>query len=303
MKLKSKPAVIHRINLLLRNSNRFYDELASVPMNASKEVKTQIFSGMCEEYFVASTEEEMNVARDILLRLNEEGEVLFYTSKEQEDVYGRFKTVKADTNFQEKECELHIIIKAPVTRREYDCMWTQVLIKQRAFIEGSQDYDEPQLSMSDANVEKAVLASGKDKTLRRTYLAANEHATHNTSLDIDDIDKETMKFFMMQQDLALKDIWKENPKEQLDEDLEILRFNSRFSSAQQAASEYPAFALARWLKRVHGVKEDLSEIDLPTMLRKYLPEFNDKPLEVVKKFIGMKDFERRLREVKEAMML
>lgn len=297
IRLKPKAKVVHRINLLLRNSTDFYRRLNQMLDHAVKEELEKV----CHDFYIAEKQEDLDVAVPLLtILLADEGDNLYrYTIREKDDAV-LFSTVKAGYKFDEQSCELHVIIKAPLTSGEYKKMWSQVTVWQRAFIDGAPaSTDGEEYHWLHPSIRSQVLSSAKDKLKVELYEELEKKLNANTATA-----SEHYEYFKLMDEFPFRDFWQENTKEKFDAILDALRCFDIFRYHEQASKYYGRFVCAQWLRRNKGIDVDFMKYaGIDVMVKELVPEYQNMSEGDRNELFQIADFERRLREAKAAMML
>lgn len=277
MKLKDSPAVFSRISLLLQHSNEFRNYM-SVPGTTGADLSDELKAVRRDtekvvDYFsLAENKTQKNIAKQYLDSINATAWFIFLLREASE-----IEAVPSTTglvNMDFVEDELIIKIKGPITKSEYKSMWQSVCHLQFNFLHGFSDNPI------------ATRASEYLKELNRIFKKYGKEDLLESEL----------------QEVAVRrvDIWKKNPKEQLDEDLLIFRL-ARTHRKKEAESVYKKIKLVQFLKEKHAKvdKKDESE-DFQSLCYKYYPDLTNASDAVITKTLRLKPFGQRVQETKEA---
>lgn len=298
MKLKPKPTVVQRLHLLTSYSSDFMQKLGGYTDKLNEEFPylltrsespsdeclqrvTEYAEQLCKDFCIAWKEQEMRYA---LIILND-----FVLN-------GGASSKKVGFRFQDDE--LHIVFRAPMTKRQLTDMWDVIDQLQERFIEGYGSKESKEQAEYAKRVNEAKLRIGKMPIKEYRSLRNKEKELYKQeppeTLPIEDM----MRLAELQALIDRKGLFTENPKEQLDEDVLILRLFR--DHGEKAEDEYHLLKLNEWLNETQGVTAE-DGISFAEACAKHCPEFMDST--DIYKVIRAKNFEQRLAQAREAFCL
>lgn len=296
MKLKDRAAVYWRIHLLLKNSpdfrNMFFPPLGNE--ESYRIFQKRFFkngqaddNSIIDYYCLASNERQREYAIEVLREIYgiaDDWSYVLFRAANNNELSPEYP--KMMTRFQDGI--LHLEIRTPMTKQEWNKAWLRVAMLQLLFLVGAN--------------EKNVGTHGKEyfKQVEKLY-----RRRPSVKKKLHDVMKQShdMNFLLyidhVWREIESEDPWKENPKQQLDEDIQILRLHREYG--EKAEDEYKKIKLVSWLdtkgKKIADI--DLKQLSSDEILLKYKRDFWDMEW----KNLRAKDFNRRVEKVMEAFCL
>ncbi|MDO8468157.1 MAG: hypothetical protein Q7S29_00155 [Candidatus Peribacter sp.] len=297
MKLKDRAAVYWRIHVLLKNSPDFRN-MYFPPTSKMEEsdsifkkrfcVNGQVDDDLIIEYFcLASNENQKKYALEALQEINDPNMKffwfkLFYNNKMPPEF------PKMGIQFQDGV--MHIEIRTPLTKKEWNDTWWRIARYQLMFLSGANETglgtekDEYYAALENLYIKKPSVKK-RVHSLKESFGKDKHYETYSAQL---------------WQEIKMEDPWKENPLKQFDEDLLILRLHRTYGTS--AKDEYRKIKFIEWLKHknIMVAKEDSRTLSFVELAATYRPDFMNMPVQKMDKTLRLKNFEQRLQEVKDA---
>ncbi len=320
MKLKSRAAVLQRLHLLIQYSDEFLRQvqdrrskyLNEFPINPNKDPEDKMLvrvneyaEELCNQFCIlwpqdkSATETVIILLRDFIMNGGVGG---LKVRKDQE-----FQpSVKMNIGF--KDDTLHITIKSPVTKKQLIDFWPTVSVHQEKFLFGSDSKDAKEVAEYMFALDRAKLAVGRDKTATEYRKLKKRHDERyavlgNKYMDTPEFERNTDRLHELGKKIHSRDIFRESPKVQLDEDLHILRLYREHG--QRAEDEYRKVKLKDYIvkqdKKISN--SDLSRLTFPELLIKYCPKWKNLTSHDIDTRLRIKNFSQRLEEIMEAFCL
>lgn len=302
--LKLKPRIYHRLSILLNNSqtfkkkeNAYAQEIRNPPNgiiahDAFKNAAEQLN----EEYSLGITNEE----KEFVIPLLE------YRLRAMSNDDGKIGTAF-------KNDELTITIRAPITKKEFECLWeTRIKSQQENFVLGfGTDMDEFYKHYEKTKI-KRFNSHKKRKGEKDRYQELLEKRRK-----INLTEEEQKEFSELRAEYNKIELFKyTNNLENIDEDLLILRLSKLHKSIKLAEDEYHKIKLADYIKQRDGLNIKFNPTDrFSSLVAKHITENellkfskatkNTKTgnSDILYKLIRAKNFQERLREIKTVYLL
>jgi len=228
---------------------------------------------------------------------------------------GPFK-VKEDQEFQRSvkvkigfgENSLQITIVSPISKKSLMDMWPSISLLQEKFLFGADSKDPKELAEFMLSLDRAKLAVGRDKIATEYRKIKKRQAEQfsdlsNKYIHTPEFKRDDARLHELGKKIYEREIFKENPKLQLDDDLEILRLYREYG--ENAEEEYRKRKLSEYLgkQKLKIPSVELCKSTFPELIIKYCPKLVDISFNEIDKQLRIKNFSQRLEEMQEAFCL
>ncbi len=285
MKLKQRPTVYHRLELLLRHSPKFAERMREMHEKMDEKNEEELVGGLADEFCLFEGIDDAQVREDVLFELGTHigSNLKLYGTHNYRSNDAHYSP-KVDLHYDAAEQVVVIEIKAPTTKAELLKHWWRIANEQRNFLQSGAPTDSLKIAKRMGSPDVKRLAELKKKQKGIKGLSESERG-------------ELVAIFWK---LMTRDIFKESQKQQLDEDVFILRLSRDYG--KDAELEYYRCKLIEWLKatKAENVNDDLS---FQETCEKHCPDFMQLSFDEIRKVIRAKNFEQRLAQARMAFGL
>lgn len=311
MLLDPWPAVYCRLHNLIKYSDEFKStargcvthlrDIEDKKLLNAEEKK--IVSEIDNKFFISTSDEERAIAEKEIL------DVVYDLDLYIENEFGH-DTLPPSKNMKIKfewlyhskwKLDISISIRAPITKKEYMDYWIEMPFEMKYFLQWWAVKWDVEMA---GEVYDLLIKSGRWKNRKIDMLWGKESELAKEWKKLPKKEQEELDAF--HKNLQDREFFFENPKEQLDQDLEILRVSRQYPKFKEGLEHYEKMMILKWAKENWvDIVEKPGHTTFSELAIKYLP--NDiktlSDTDAIKRRIWIKNYKQRLEEIKKAMYL